>query len=416
MAGPAGLKPMNGLETAQMVEENGTSKNSILISAFLFALLVSLYFQKFYFYVGFAFKPYMVVLALIIVYIVYFRQEQEMISRMYAYEYVFLIFGIYTMWRGYFSEENVLSLRITIVMLIGIALYVFVSSLAYSIDDETMLRIIYVASIIFLLASLILFFSGQGSTEEGGITDLGSYRLTGSIDDPNIFGIFASLIYGISFHKLVCGGKKYLISLLMVIACILLTWSRGALLAVVAFNILYIIKFKGARYKSLIVNLIIFAVFSAGVLFWMNNTSADIRNNIEMRMQDVSGSERIDIWLDALEVFEDFPVSGIGLNNFREYNLNLFSDERLVHNAYLEVIVEEGMTGFLIFMAALLLMIFKRDYSDFEKIVKIVLCMQFLMLVFLSNLFNEFIFFTMALYKTASVRREECEMLGDVYE
>lgn len=382
------------------------SKGKGLAAAFLLALLLGLYFQKFYLYVGFALKPYMFVLAAVMVYFATVGRRREVISRLYAYEYAFLLYCVYAMWRGYFAQDNVLALRITIVLIIGLVLYLFASSLAYGMEEETLLAIVYAASIVFFAASLALYFGGQGSTGEGGITDLGSYRLAGSIDDPNIFGIFVSLIYGISFHKAVSGEKKYLASLLLALACILLTWSRGTIFAVVVFNVLYFAVFRRMRVRSVLVNLLIVSVFAVGVFVWLENAGTDIRTNIEARMQDSSGSERIQIWVDALEVFEDFPFTGVGLNNFREYNAALFGDERLVHNAYIEVIVEEGMAGFLIFMAALLMMVFKRDRSELAKVVKMVLCMQFLMLVFLSGLYNEFIFFTMAIYKAVSLRDE----------
>ncbi|KDR94618.1 O-antigen ligase [Peptoclostridium litorale DSM 5388] len=372
----------------------------------LFLMMVGIYFQKFYVYAGMAIKPYMFALALILAYFIFYGLDQEIIKRTYSYEALFAIFTVYAIWRGYFSRHSMLSVRATMALLIVIVMYIFVSSMAFSMSNSSILRLLYVSGTIFLAASLFLYLKGKGVSDIGGVVDRDVYRLTGSIDDPNVFGIFASLIYAFSFHNMISGEKKYIISFFLAFTCIVLSESRGAFLAVLAFHIMYFVKIKDTRAKSFAANILIIGAVAAGGHYWLQTADVSIGSAVQTRLLDTTGSTRVYIWTDAIEIFKEYPLIGVGLNNFRPYNNEIFADTHLMHNIFLEVIVEQGIAGATVFFAALIMLVLKKDNSEIEKIIKMVICMQLIMLFFLSGFFNEFTFLTLALYKAAAVKGE----------
>jgi O-antigen ligase len=70
------------------------------------------------------------------------------------------------------------------------------------------------------------------------------------------------------------------------------------------------------------------------------------------------------IWQDALELVKSFPLRGTGFDTYRLLHRSLgFGD---THNYYLKILVEEGLLGFLIFMA-LLWKMFQVGYDLFRN-------------------------------------------------
>lgn len=71
----------------------------------------------------------------------------------------------------------------------------------------------------------------------------------------------------------------------------------------------------------------------------------------------ISGSGRTEIWSNALEMFSLRPMLGWGGFSFRDVNQLYFDDPRFAHNTYIEVLVESGIIGFLVFASCVVLML-----------------------------------------------------------
>ncbi len=81
-------------------------------------------------------------------------------------------------------------------------------------------------------------------------------------------------------------------------------------------------------------------------------------------LEDVSSAERVYRWVAALHMIEDKPVMGFGPGqfyfNYKEYTTNKFetyisrnNEKSTVHNYYLQVTVEQGFIGLLIWLVLL---------------------------------------------------------------
>ncbi len=159
----------------------------------------------------------------------------------------------------------------------------------------------------------------------------------------------------------------YLIATLLIISILILTQSRGALLAfVVVFFTLIIMRWRVA-WIGIIGLLIIcfYTVYRYGVSYLLDAISYNDS------LQGLGG--RVEIWSRAIYMIQDFPISGIGLGSFGKvadllYPLFLFEPGSIphAHNLFLQIAVDLGIPGFVSWMAVLFVVIFS-SWKLFRK-------------------------------------------------
>jgi O-antigen ligase len=132
--------------------------------------------------------------------------------------------------------------------------------------------------------------------------------------------------------------------------------SRGGLLAGLFTLAGAVLIYRGSRGRALLAGAIAVSVaaaaFAASPGAWQRVTSFD-----------GGGNGRADLWQVAWRVSRDHPVGGIGLNNFRLESgayvrepgtlehVELISERpHVVHNAYLQLLAEEGVVGLSLFV------------------------------------------------------------------
>nr|WP_272890423.1 O-antigen ligase family protein [Stutzerimonas stutzeri] len=133
------------------------------------------------------------------------------------------------------------------------------------------------------------------------------------------------------------------------------TMSRGAVLSMVV-GLTCLAIFRPTR-TSIGAIAITFLLVVIGVLGMLLFDMLPI-NYWEQRISGFSsGSGRIEIWLNALEMFSLRPVTGWGGFSFRDVNQLYYDDFHFAHNTYLEVLVECGVIGLIIFATSVFLML-----------------------------------------------------------
>jgi putative inorganic carbon (hco3(-)) transporter len=121
---------------------------------------------------------------------------------------------------------------------------------------------------------------------------------------------------------------------------LLFSYSRGAYVAFAA-GLLYMAFFR--------VRLLIPAIILGG-LFWQAILPESVQQRITMSYDrdsgalDTSSSERINLWMQALELAATDPLFGIGFDAFRFYRMD--QELRDTHNMYLKCLSETGLIGF----------------------------------------------------------------------
>jgi len=177
--------------------------------------------------------------------------------------------------------------------------------------------------------------------------------------DPNYLSFSLLLPFSLAVGGVLSEGSlrertAQLIALGLTTTAILLTMSRGSLIALSATVLVYLFRF-GMRKRILIVVLI-----AAIPLFFLPDL-------FYQRMEQASsdrGSARFDIWLAGLEIVKRYPVIGTGLANFPVAYGDVAGYAHVLphaahrhlrdaHNIYLHICAEMGVIGLAFFTAAI---------------------------------------------------------------
>ncbi len=184
-------------------------------------------------------------------------------------------------------------------------------------------------------------------------------RFQGGAGDPNYLAAVLvpaiMLAGGLAVRR--APGQRLLLALATVIIAIGLaaTQSRGGLIGAGVCAIVALVIWRGRR--GLILGLIVLAV-SAIAMFFLANPSA-----LNRLLASNQGSGRIDIWQVAWRIVHDNPIVGVGLAQFPQVSphyvlqpgaldyVSLIVEKHIeVHNLYLQLWVEDGVVGLLLFL------------------------------------------------------------------
>ncbi len=149
------------------------------------------------------------------------------------------------------------------------------------------------------------------------------YRMFGTFFDPNFFGLFLVLFFLFVLSKLFTISpekKKYLFVFFLALSVatfigIFLSYSRTAL---IALSVGVIILFWNKKIWKLFAILFTIAALS-GILFFISRSTRLGMNTLEMNslFRATSTSARLGSARDALIIFQDNPLIGVGFNAYR---------------------------------------------------------------------------------------------------
>ncbi|WP_373000431.1 O-antigen ligase family protein [Lutispora sp.] len=194
-------------------------------------------------------------------------------------------------------------------------------------------------------------------------------RVVSTFGNPNILGEYLILIIPLSI-ALLWEQKNWLVKLsvmgltAIMIMCLVYTSSRGAWLGFV----LAISMFTVLRDKRLLILYLIGLFFIPFIL----PTSIINRFTSIGNLQDSSLAYRLSIMLGSLKMVKDYWPSGIGLGIepfkliYPQYSFSAAYAQHS-HSFYIELLLETGIVGFLVFMG-MLLVFFKSILSHYFRV------------------------------------------------
>jgi O-antigen ligase len=220
-------------------------------------------------------------------------------------------------------------------------------------------------------------------------------------------------------RKLTIKKKWINIALVICVAALFFSYSRGAWLAlIVGFTGGFIIHKKLLK-QTLIIAAIIFIGFAAWLKTNNNylkftpdfqhtifHTNFSEHLNATVTLKDVSNAERFYRWAAGIKMIEQKPITGFGPNNFydnyKQTAINSFKtwvsnnpDHSSVHNYFLLTTIEQGFIGVIIFTTLFVVMLLQtqklyHQFTDeFYKTVALTTAIILLMIgtvIFLSDL------------------------------
>lgn len=200
-----------------------------------------------------------------------------------------------------------------------------------------------IAMSVFVLCATVLALHGVEQSQLGTgwtgipLSEGGRIQYVGIFNDPNDLGLLfaACLPMAVFLGRRGAGAMRpvWLGCVLLLLYGIVLTNSRGALLAVLIIAGCYVWYRKG--------------VVVAGILGVVGLAAMKL---VSSRMDELDAGEesaagRVDAWYAGLEMFRDNPAFGVGAGNFTEYN------ELTAHNSFVLVLAETGFVGFVTWLA-----------------------------------------------------------------
>ncbi len=196
-------------------------------------------------------------------------------------------------------------------------------------------------------------------------------RYAGARLDANDLGLMMALSIPVSYYLLVqCKGRivwVYRLQLVLAGTTVLLTASRGAALA--GLVALFIVPFTHTRLKARqkIAVILTVSLLVCGALFFVPSTSWERLSTTPNEFAQGTLTGRTVIWKAGWELFRSHPFVGIGANAFRVLVSRVLAEPIRTgndmlppappaHNTFLSVLVEQGVIGFSLFCALLVVL------------------------------------------------------------
>jgi len=189
-----------------------------------------------------------------------------------------------------------------------------------------------------------------------------SGRVVSTFENPNVLAEYLIMILPFMLTLLLIKGKvSWKLAALITGGaaglCLIFTWSRGAWLGIMFAVIVYMLIYSRKT-------MLAFAVGICAVPFLPFVLPQSIINRFLSigNLKDTSTNYRVNIWKAVINLVEDHFGGGIGVGTaafgevYPEYSLAAIESAPHSHNLYLQILVEIGIFGLLVFIAVVFLM------------------------------------------------------------
>jgi O-antigen ligase len=197
-------------------------------------------------------------------------------------------------------------------------------------------------------------------------------RYTISGLNENDLGLMLALSLPMTFY-LLARRKRPLIALLLwlqlitCITCILLTGSRGALLATCTSLVMFPLIMSGLPRWQRIASIIAFMVVLAGGAYLVPEETWRRLLLLTTEVSEGTLTHRTVIWAAGLEAFRNHAFLGVGAGAYAPVVLRVVDIPYVAHNTFLSVLVELGVVGALLLFMLLASMVYcaiRMQYLD----------------------------------------------------
>ncbi len=177
------------------------------------------------------------------------------------------------------------------------------------------------------------------------------------VGDPNYFTISALLTSPFAFYSMMGSKRRWerwlcMGCLLITLVAVTLGASRGGFLGLVA-SFLFVVWHSRQRLRNLVVAGGL--VLPLSLLMPISPVARLLHPN---NGDTVAQQARTSLWEAGLHMMEAYPVTGVGLGNFKplvpEYSDLATPPDYIAHNAYIEIGSEMGVPALLIFLGILI--------------------------------------------------------------
>ncbi|MBD3360661.1 hypothetical protein GF366_02550 [Candidatus Peregrinibacteria bacterium] len=338
----------------------------VLSAFFLFALLNPI-FKKYDYGGGF---PLILAFCVLLAVIAFFefRKKREIA---FAEKVFLLVFTLFVVLSFVFSQTKNLGFSEVLAFSSMVPFY-FIFAHKKNKWAGNFLRIVGIGTILAVLLGYFLYFSQPEVRMVGSFFNIQYHAHVW----PNAFALLLLMAWPV-YLLFVTKNTKWQAALVIgfLFSALLLTFSRGALIALLGQVLLLLIYFaKRIRWET--VFLIFLTLLTALFFFYGSNSIRavshevlDVKERVTFDNEEslTSKQERVDFWVGAVELALKKPVFGWGPYSFRHaYNVRqetLLGSADHPHNVFLKIAAENGLIAlgaFLAFLLAVFLTVLKR--------------------------------------------------------
>ncbi len=206
-------------------------------------------------------------------------------------------------------------------------------------------------AIVTSVGGILRYVSGEQLSQGFRTLWLGTYG------DPNYLAEYLALTVPIAAAFIARPGMRWwirgvcVVSLLLAVTCIVLTFSRGGFIGLVFGGLVWAMRERAQRAKALVLS----AALAVGVAILAPATYWERNDTLEEFEQDQSALGRVYAWRVTSMANLDHPLRGIGAGAFREaWPLYAPPEVRatplVAHNIFLDTLGELGWVGFFLFL------------------------------------------------------------------
>lgn len=296
---------------------------------------------------------------------------------------------------AYFSTEPILSLKYLLAKIWYIVPFVFLSPLLLKQQsDWKKLAVCLCIPMLFIIIQNLIRFSFYGF-EFASIKKTMAPFFRNHVNYSSMLVCLLPIGWAIwRFTPTNSTFKKPIIYFLVIaIIGLILSYSRGAWLALIV-GLISIYIFKKKKMAHVIaVSMVLIIFFIASIInnnnylkfapdhdrtIFHSNFSDHLAATISMK--DISTAERFHRWIAGIRMIAEKPIVGFGPNSFynqyKPYTVAAFKtwvsnnpEHSTVHNYFLLIAVEQGIIGLIIFLLLLICMFLKAQqlYHQFQS-------------------------------------------------
>lgn len=365
-------------------------KPSIVDIVFLcYFVITSFYINSTVLKVGFV-----VLMSIALLRIVTWKNNRKIVVPIYcfvllnfvAYNYISKMWA----WNPYLVDNQI------VLLLAGVITCLIMTN--YFIKRDRINTILYTIILSGIVASIytIVTYGGISAFYEAATQEMA--RVGGEVNNVNTIGMLAAYSVVILFYYALFKNVKINYIFMILPAVVMAaTGSRKALLVFV-IGVVLLIYFKQRTSKGIakLVKLICWGLVAFLVLRFV--LSLEIFSTVNERMEmlfnmfsgeNASGGASADVRRDMIEVglqqFEETPLFGVGLYNSVLVDLYNLGYAAYLHNDYVELLVNGGIVGFVLYYSVPLALFIKhvklmKVYNDPELVISFVMLVLFLIM------------------------------------
>lgn len=307
-------------------------------------------------------------------FIILYKKEINISKNIKKYYYVIVFFILTMFLSALFSGDIVYGLRRWADMWVW-RLMPFVI-ITCCVKKEDILKILKASCLGISIGILCLIYQGVS----------GDGRAAGFFGHPMTFAGYLCMylpLFLLGYFENLFGVKyKYVSGIMFLagLAALIFNGTRGAWIAVAITSGILLLYYMFKSKRNLIVGIVLMAVCGG---FLLNNASFMHRVSTITNNKYQSNSERLLMWNSAWNMFKDHPVLGVGLGQYKDnYQQKYISpkakepDLAHAHNNFMQMLAENGMVGFLGFMAMFTYIIWHnfRKFLTSKNIYSIAIC------------------------------------------